>query len=139
MTVELWNPTDSRSKASPTDNQRVRLIYQEEKTTVLAGEHPVGCKCRGCGKFRGDLARAWVAVAVTAGLKVPGAEARQPLRAGETELHRRVDAARARIRQFEAGQDQFDWVLVGIETTIADRRGLAYPPGAYQQQSRLDV
>jgi hypothetical protein len=135
--TDLWEPTRTSDRTSPGENRRVRELYLVEKARILGRVHSPGHKCRKCGDFRGDLARDWVKVAEKAGLRVPGAEARRPLREGETEEERRVDAARTRIRQLEAGLDQMEWVLVGIEATIADRLGFAYPAGAYQTQGTL--
>lgn len=146
MTTELWTEPRIDVKVSRPENARVREIYLKEKArwlldhypvAELTGGNPAGCKCRRCGKFRGDLAREWVAVAEKANLYVPGTEARKPLRPGETEHDRRVDAARTRIRNFEKGTDQRGWVVTGIETTICDRRGMSYPGAAYSTQERL--
>lgn len=143
--AELWEPDIGSVKASPTENARVRMLYLVEKIAWLGEKHPLGCKCRRCGEFRGELARAWVATVIKnetstdVHLTMPGADARKPLREGETQLDRRVDAARTRIRQFEKGQNQFGWVTTGIETTIAERRGRSYPAGAYRSQRRLFV
>lgn len=142
-TDQLWNPDQAKPLASPSENQRVYEIYQEEKLRRVGPGHPMGHgkggTCSTCGDFRGDFARDWVQVAIKAGLRVPGEKARKPLREDETELERRVDAARTRIRHFERGDRQYDWVLIGIETTIADRNGMAYPGRAYQTQERLNI
>jgi hypothetical protein len=114
-------------------------MYLAEREHVVGSRHVIGCKCRPCGRFRGELARDWVRVAEQQGLHQPGQDAREPLREGESEEYRRVDAARTRIRQFEAGQAQSEWVLVGLETAIADRHGMAYPAAAYVTQGTLPV
>ena len=137
MTDQLWEPGGGSARASRAENHRVRGLYMAERTRVIEADHPVGCKCRPCGRFRGQLARDWVAVAEKAHLHVPGQDQRTPLEEGETTEHRRVDAAMTRIRQFEAGEAQSAWVLVGLETTLADRHGLAYPPAAYVTQGTL--
>jgi len=131
---------------SPTENRRVRTIYLTDKHMVLGHPdppHEPGCECLRCGDFRGDLARDWVDMAERAQamsdveLVVPGLKFRRPLRPGQSVRDRRVDAARTRIRHFEVGDDQLDWVLIGIETTICDRRGRPYPGAAYRAQGRL--
>ena len=137
-TEELWEPDDASARHSRQRSDRVRGLYLQARQRAYGGtEHLSGCSCRACGRFRGDLARDWVRVAEEAGLHVPGQDERTPLREGETSHGRRVDAARTRIRQFEMGQPQAEWVLCGLETTLADRAGLAYPPCAYETQGTL--
>jgi hypothetical protein len=147
---ELYEPKRENRLTSPTENRRVRQLYWHEKVRMLGGfDHPMGHGGRGtcsdCKRFRGQLAADWVDLAERAQsmtdveLVVPGLEFRRPLRPGETITERRVDAARTRIREFEAGANQGEWVLIGLETTIAERNGLAFPGGAYRSQRRLDV
>lgn len=133
----LWEPDAGSPKASRRESERVRRLYWEEKTRLLGWEHPAGHRCEECGAFRGQLARDWVSLCYRTGYHSPGQDVRRPLREGETELERRVDAARTRLRQFEAGQAQAEWVLVGIEGTICDRRGLALPGRMYVVQGAL--
>lgn len=125
--------------ASEPEYQRVLHLYVEELRKVTKDD--VRCKCDACKAFRGAFARDWVRVATDAGLKVPGSELRTERRPEEdpnTWLEdRKVDGARVRLRQFVAGHRENRWVLVGIETTIADRNGRAYPPEAYTTQGRL--
>jgi len=137
---KVWEPDTGSILASPNDNTRVRNMYLEEKLRRVLGEHELGCDCDECATFRGGFVTEWVMVAAKLGLTVPGTEARTPLR-DETDSwdERKVDAARSRLRQFEAGRNEFRWVLVGIECVICERLGMALPPDAYQVQGVLDV
>jgi hypothetical protein len=133
----LWKPLDRSPYNSDPESQRVLELYVEARIRNYGPDHVAGHKCAHCGRWRGWFAQEWVHVARQAGLHEPGQDARTPLREGQTELDRRVDAARTRLRQFEAGQPQNAWVLCGIETTLADMVGMAYPPCAYEVQGTL--
>ena len=134
MSDELWQPEAGNPLASRAENERVREMLREELLRRAEAEH--SHSARPLGAARGDFAVDWVALAQKLGLKQPG-DPRTPLREGETREERRVDAARTRLRQFLAGHREQDWVLVGIEATICDRRGFALPGKAYQTQQQL--
>jgi hypothetical protein len=140
MPIKLWRPDDLGSiRASVGENMRVRELYAAEKAKHLdPAEHPLACKCKACGKYRGDFARGLVQTCERNGLHVPGQDVRRPLREGQTSEMRRVDAARTNVRQFEDGtRGQPEWMLCGVEATIAERNGMALPPCAYQTQGML--
>ena len=134
----LWQPPDRGQLNSIRETRRVLELYLAARYIAIGEVHPADHKkCDLCTKWRREFAREWVGVAHAAGLHEPGQDARTPLREGETEAYRREDAAQTRIRQFEAGQPQNEWVLCGIETTLAHRAGMAYPPCAYRTQGKL--
>ena len=116
--------------ASRPENDRVRELLAAELEHLCPGDE---------GKARGIFAKRWVALAHQLGLKSPGADQRARLRPGQTKRQREEEAARTRLRQIREGHLEFDWVLVGIEATINDRKGLALPGKAYETQERLDV
>ncbi len=136
---ELWEPRDPGPRlANERRNGRTRELYLAhiaERAAALEG----GTAEERYGKARGDFARDWVALAQQIGLHVPGQDRRTPLAPGQTQQERCIDAARTRQRQFTAGANISDWLLTGIEATIADRAGMALPGEAYQQQERLPV
>lgn len=152
--LERWMSTDVR------ENARVRDLFILEKIRWMTENtddpktHPVGHggggdthrdSCKVCRAWRVALAEEWVAVAEKnqgssdVELLVPGCVGKHQKQQTQyvDEHARRVDAAYTRVRELEAAKLCSDWVLVGIETTIADRRGLSYPAGAYNSQHRL--
>lgn len=140
----LWeDETGGVQKASPRENERVRTLLEGELTRWVnqeearVGEHQ--SREDMFGHARKQLARDWVELSKRLGLKVPGVPARAPLAPGESAVEKQVDAAHTRIRQFQAGRNEQDWVLVGIESVVCDRRGLALPSKAYQTQRALPI
>lgn len=130
----LWQPDELNLRASEPENARVRALLLEDLAARMEANPRLTW-----GQARGLFARDWVALALQLGLRPPAAQLRSPLREGETLHERRVDAARTRLRQFMEGHAELGWALVGIESVIMDRRGMALPGGAYATQQRLGV
>lgn len=120
------------------DNLRVRALLQahlEEKLVADPVYMRTGNQPAAWGRARGALARDWVALCRHEGmaLQLPG----KPRKVHHAKADPHEDAARTALRQFMEGTDMPDWVLVGIEATICDRRGMALPRGAYMRQGRI--
>lgn len=133
---QTWG-VEKAALASVPKNDRVRAMLEEELEKVVP-RPPGGPTKNDWGHARGQFVRDWVALCAKLGIKGPGDERRAPL--GDFTLEeRQLRAAHTRVEQFLEGHLEYDWVLVGIESTICDRRGLALPPEAYQTQEKLDV
>lgn len=130
---ELWKPDPGSPLVSVRRNEEVRAWYLKHlaERAEQAGGGPDAF-----GHERKEFARAWVRLASELGLKKPGEDRRTPL-AGEDPLERQYDAAHTRLRQFQEGHNEFNWVLAGIESVLCDRAGLALPGDAYNTQQRL--
>lgn len=140
---ELWKPEVGNPKASTQENERVRRMLQEHLEKQVRPSRDVHVSDedleRLWGFARGGFAVSWVDLCAKLGLKGPGEDRRAPLRPGENARQRQVDAARTRLRQFLEGHQEQEWVLVGIESTICELRGMALPGKAYQVQQKLSV
>lgn len=123
---------------SRTENIRVRAVLQAHLEHIVTtwvtpeGERPPTATVR-WGRARGSFATDWVALCLREGMRAPG----NPRKVQHAKQDPREDAARTTLRQFLEGADKPDWVLVGIEATICDRRGQALPARAYERQGQL--
>jgi hypothetical protein len=137
---ELYRPDEAvGSLVSGPENSRVLRLLQLElwrEVRARATEEDESYP-EAWGKARGRFAEDWVALTTKLGLKGPGDDQRvhDPARKGD----RKRDAALTHLRQFLEGRNAMEWVLTGIESTIADRHNMALPGKAYQVQERLDV
>jgi hypothetical protein len=135
----LWQPQGSSSKASPSENERVRRLVVAELEAAVRKQPRNMSSERKWGAARAQYAREWVEVSEKLGLHAPGQDQRTALREGETGPSRRLSAANTRIRQFLEGRNELDWVLAGLESVYCERHGLALPGRAYEVQGRLGV
>jgi hypothetical protein len=115
-----WNAPPLQSS---NENTRVReLLDAHLDTRVREGLEP------NRGSARGAFARDWVQVCDKLGLRGP---------AQGRDLEHRIDAGRTPQRHLLAGRLMPEWVLLGIECTICERKGLALPGKAYEVQQTL--
>ncbi len=134
-------PRPHKALASIPENERVRALYLAELEVAARyiglEQGPVAPPEWAYERARSDFAREWVELGRKLGLRTPGEAQRARAKPGANISKRHADAAATRLRNFQEGEDLYDWMLVGIESVVRDRHGYALPPGAYQTQGRL--
>lgn len=133
-------PVDPSNKsvrlASIPENTRVRdmvrdVIEQDVAAVPFDRKNKEGVAYR---KFGED----WIRVAREAGLPVPGSKTKIRRVNYRDDYEHHVNSAATIVRNFLRHESNLSsWMLVGMETVICDRKGMAYPPGAYQTQQRI--
>jgi len=146
---KLYDPANKPGRGprntSPEENERVRALLIDHLSERVLPALSTGL-ANVWGIERGKFARDWIEVAQKIGLRQPGAEFQKPLappgvgrKRDRDPYERKLEAARTELRQFLEGEQLYEWQLVGIESTICDRAGLALPAKAYETQQQLKV